>query len=57
MQVRGADPNIPEGDDTKLNVPLVDASAEEIAAADAVLLLMDHARFDLAMIEKNAPAR
>ncbi|MEW2302141.1 nucleotide sugar dehydrogenase [Streptomyces sp. NPDC006655] len=54
-QVRGADPNIPDGDDTKLNVPLVDASAEEIAAADAVVLLMDHARFDLAMIEKNAP--
>ncbi|MEU9181832.1 nucleotide sugar dehydrogenase [Streptomyces sp. NPDC048550] len=54
-EVRGAEPNLPEGDDIKLNVPLVDASAEEIAAADAVVLLMDHARFDLAMIEKNAP--
>ncbi|MFC4016283.1 nucleotide sugar dehydrogenase [Nonomuraea purpurea] len=54
-EVRGADPNIPEGDDTKLNVPLVDASAEDIAASDAVVLLMDHARFDLAMVEKNAP--
>ncbi|MEU7093059.1 nucleotide sugar dehydrogenase [Kitasatospora aureofaciens] len=54
-EVRGADPNILEGDDTKLNVPLVDASAEELAASDAVVLLMDHARFDLAMIEKNAP--
>lgn len=53
-EVRGADPNIPDGDDTKLNVPLVDASAQEIAAADAVVLLMDHARFDLAMVEENA---
>ncbi|MFE4670697.1 nucleotide sugar dehydrogenase [Streptomyces sp. NPDC056716] len=53
--VRGADPNVPECDETKLNVPLVDASAEEITAADAVVLLMDHTRFDLAMIEKNAP--
>ncbi|MGW6603110.1 nucleotide sugar dehydrogenase [Streptomyces sp. NPDC055036] len=54
-QVRGADPNIPDGDDTKLNVPLVDANAEEIATSDAVVLLMDHARFDLALIEKHAP--
>ncbi len=54
-QVRGADPNIPDGDDTKLNVPLVDASAEELSAADAVVLLMDHSRFDLALIEKKAP--
>ncbi|MFF7169678.1 nucleotide sugar dehydrogenase [Streptomyces pseudovenezuelae] len=53
--VRGADPNIPDGDDTKLNVPLVDANAEEMTASDAVVLLMDHARFDLAMIEKHAP--
>ncbi|MGR6915452.1 nucleotide sugar dehydrogenase [[Actinomadura] parvosata] len=54
-KVRGADPNIPESDAPKLNVPLVNASAEEIAASDAVVLLMDHARFDLAMIEKTAP--
>ncbi|MEU5425583.1 nucleotide sugar dehydrogenase [Streptomyces olivoreticuli] len=54
-EVRGADPNIPDGDDTKLNVTRVDASPEEIAAADAVVLLMDHTRFDLPMIEKNAP--
>ncbi len=54
-EVRGAEPNLPEGDDTRLGVPLVDATAQEIAAADAVVLLMDHARFDLPMIEKNAP--
>ncbi|MFD7555520.1 nucleotide sugar dehydrogenase [Streptomyces sp. NPDC059835] len=54
-QVHGADPNIPDGDHTKLNVPLVDASEEEIAAADAVVLLMDHATFDLPMIGEKAP--
>ncbi|WP_407841388.1 nucleotide sugar dehydrogenase [Streptomyces sp. DSM 116496] len=53
--VRGAEPNLPNGDDTNLNVPLVDATAQEIAASDAVVLLMDHARFDLAMIQQNAP--
>ncbi|UWE12849.1 nucleotide sugar dehydrogenase [Actinacidiphila bryophytorum] len=53
-EVRGADPNIADDDDTKLNVPRVDASAVEVAAADAVVLLMDHTRFDLPMIEENA---
>ncbi|WP_432114699.1 nucleotide sugar dehydrogenase [Streptomyces sp. S1] len=52
--VRGADPNIPDGGENKLNVPRVDASPEEIAAADAVVLLMDHPRFDLPAIEKHA---
>ncbi|MEW1914811.1 nucleotide sugar dehydrogenase [Kitasatospora sp. NPDC085895] len=54
-EVRGADPNIAHGDATKLNVPLVDATAAQLGASDAVVLLMDHARFDLALIEKNAP--
>ncbi|TBO61115.1 nucleotide sugar dehydrogenase [Streptomyces kasugaensis] len=54
-EVRGADPNVQESDTSKLNVPRVDASPQEVAAADAVVLLMDHSRFDLAMIEKNAP--
>ncbi|MFD4946987.1 nucleotide sugar dehydrogenase [Streptomyces sp. NPDC058409] len=54
-EVRGADPNIPDGDGTDLTVRRVDASPEEIAASDAVVLLMDHTRFDLPMIEKNAP--
>ncbi|MGI5484957.1 nucleotide sugar dehydrogenase [Streptomyces lavendofoliae] len=53
--VRGADPNIPHVDRAKLTLPLVDATAEEIAASDAVVLLMDHARFDLALIQENAP--
>ncbi|MFH8556769.1 nucleotide sugar dehydrogenase [Streptomyces celluloflavus] len=54
-EVRGADPNVQESDTSKLNVPRVDASPQEVAAADAVVLLMDHTRFDLAVIEKNAP--
>ncbi|MFF1630756.1 MULTISPECIES: nucleotide sugar dehydrogenase [unclassified Streptomyces] len=54
-EVRGADPNIPDGGDSKLNVTRVDATPDEVAAADAVVLLMDHTRFDLAMIEENAP--
>ncbi|MET8842252.1 nucleotide sugar dehydrogenase [Streptomyces rubiginosohelvolus] len=52
--VRGADPNIRESDTGKLNVPRVDATPQEVVAADAVVLLMDHTRFDLAMIEENA---
>ncbi|GAA1042245.1 nucleotide sugar dehydrogenase [Streptomyces murinus] len=54
-EVRGADPNVPQSDTRKLNVPLVDASPQEVAAADAVVLLMDHTLFDLSMIEMNAP--
>lgn len=53
-EVRGAEPNIPDGDDTKLNVLRVDASPDQVGAADAVVLLMDHPRFDLPMIEKCA---
>ncbi|MFD4994709.1 nucleotide sugar dehydrogenase [Streptomyces buecherae] len=53
-RVRGAEPNIPDGDSTKLNVPQVDATPDEVAAADAVVLLMDHPQFDLSTIEKYA---
>ncbi|MFF2721981.1 nucleotide sugar dehydrogenase [Streptomyces sp. NPDC058011] len=52
--VRGADPNVQERDTSKLNVPRVDASPQEVTAADAVVLLMDHTRFDLPMIQENA---
>ncbi|MCX4970077.1 nucleotide sugar dehydrogenase [Streptomyces sp. NBC_00654] len=52
--VRGADPNVQESDTSKLNVPWVDASLQEVAATDAVVLLMDHTQFDLTMIETNA---
>ncbi|WP_190128457.1 nucleotide sugar dehydrogenase [Streptomyces mashuensis] len=53
-EVRGADPNIPDGAGTELAVRRVDATPEEVAASDAVVLLMDHTRFDLAMIQENA---
>ncbi|WP_405970458.1 nucleotide sugar dehydrogenase [Streptomyces sp. NBC_00988] len=53
-EVCGAEPNIPDGDDTRLNVLRVDATPDEVAAADAVVLLMDHPLFDLPMIEKCA---
>lgn len=53
-EVCGADPNVPESDTSKLKLPRVDASRQEVAGADAVVLLMDHTRFDLPMIEKNA---
>ncbi|MEU9146553.1 nucleotide sugar dehydrogenase [Streptomyces sp. NPDC048349] len=52
--VRGAEPNIPDGADTELPVRRVDATPQEVAAADAVVLLMDHARFDLPMIQQHA---
>jgi UDP-N-acetyl-D-glucosamine dehydrogenase len=53
-EVCGAEPNIPYGDDTRLNVLRVDATPDEVSAADAVVLLMDHPLFDLPMIEKYA---
>ncbi|MFI5888325.1 nucleotide sugar dehydrogenase [Streptomyces sp. NPDC051554] len=53
-EVCGAEPNIPHSDDTRLNVLRVDATTDEVAAADAVVLLMDHPLFDLPMIEKCA---
>lgn len=53
-EVRGAEPNIQCSNDTVLSVPLVDASPDEAAGADAVVLLMDHPQFDLQMIEKYA---
>ncbi|MFD5208729.1 nucleotide sugar dehydrogenase [Streptomyces anulatus] len=52
--VRGADPNVQKSDISKLNVPHVDAGPQEVAAADAVVLLMDHTRFDLPMIQEHA---
>ncbi|MFF4104326.1 nucleotide sugar dehydrogenase [Streptomyces sp. NPDC001903] len=53
-EVRVAEPNVPNSVGTELSVRRVDATPEEVAAADAVVLLMDHARFDLAMIQQHA---
>ncbi|WP_371647996.1 MULTISPECIES: nucleotide sugar dehydrogenase [unclassified Streptomyces] len=54
-EVRGADPNIADGAGTERAVCRVAATPEEVAAADVVVLLMDHTRFDLAMIQEHAP--
>ncbi len=45
-EVRGADPHVAD-DEFAPPVTRVDATAEEIAAADAVVLLVDHDDFDL----------
>ncbi|GAA4686313.1 nucleotide sugar dehydrogenase [Streptomyces chumphonensis] len=54
-EVRGADPHVV--DDIHINTPLtrVIATAEEIAASDAVVLLTDHAEFDYETVLKHAP--
>lgn len=53
-EVLGADPNLPDGASTELTVRRVDATPEEVATSDAAVLLMDHTRFDLTMIQENA---
>jgi UDP-N-acetyl-D-glucosamine dehydrogenase len=54
-EVRGADPHVV--DDIRLGPRLVrvEATAEEIAASDAVVLLTDHAEFDYGTILEHAP--
>jgi UDP-N-acetyl-D-glucosamine dehydrogenase len=50
-EVRVADPHL-EGD--TLAFPLVEASADELAGADAVLLVTDHDAFDYELVQKHA---
>ena len=49
--LRVADPHL-DGD--TLAFPLVEATAEELRAADAVILVTDHDAFDYALVEANA---
>ncbi len=52
-QVRAADPHIgARGIDAR--VRRVEATPDEVAAADAVVLLVDHDAFDLASVERHA---
>lgn len=51
--VRAADPHVSDGF-LDMSVTRVDASADEIAAADAVVLLADHDAFDLDLVAGNA---
>jgi UDP-N-acetyl-D-glucosamine dehydrogenase len=51
-EVRAVDPYVRERAD--LNVTLVELSAPELEAADAVVLLSDHDVFDLELVEQHA---
>jgi UDP-N-acetyl-D-glucosamine dehydrogenase len=53
-EVRGADPHVLDDIHADARLIRVEASAQEIAAADAVVLLADHARFDYAAILEHA---
>jgi UDP-N-acetyl-D-mannosaminuronic acid dehydrogenase/UDP-N-acetyl-D-glucosamine dehydrogenase len=48
--LRACDPHVPEPGSLSLGLSLVDFTAEELAAADLVALLVDHAEFDPATI-------
>jgi UDP-N-acetyl-D-glucosamine dehydrogenase len=52
-EVRAADPHVLE-EQVDARVALVDATSEEVAAAHAVVLLVDHDAFDLAAITRDA---
>ena len=52
--VRFCDPYIPEVNAQLLNDPLVAFSPEELAAADVVIVLVDHPEFDPATIAEHA---
>jgi UDP-N-acetyl-D-glucosamine dehydrogenase len=53
-QVRGADPHVVDDIHADARLVRVEATPEEIAAADAVVLLADHAEFDYDAIAKHA---
>ncbi len=52
-EVRAADPHVVE-DHVNLQVQRVDATTEELAGADAVVLLTDHDAFDLQAVRAHA---
>jgi UDP-N-acetyl-D-glucosamine dehydrogenase len=53
-EVRAADPLVTEPTDISPAVARVDATPEEIAAADAVVLLIDHDAFTAADVGRHA---
>jgi UDP-N-acetyl-D-glucosamine dehydrogenase len=53
-QVRGADPHVVDDIHADARLIRVEATPEEIAAADAVVLLADHAEFDYEALAQNA---
>jgi len=48
-----ADPHVPD-DQLDARVRRVDCCADELAAADAVVLLTDHDRFDFELVGRHA---
>ncbi|GAA2367892.1 nucleotide sugar dehydrogenase [Streptomyces cuspidosporus] len=54
-EVRGADPHVVDDIRTEARLIRVEATAEEIAASDAVVLLTDHAGFDYEVVLEHAP--
>ncbi|WP_372406766.1 nucleotide sugar dehydrogenase [Streptomyces luteireticuli] len=54
-EVHGADPHVVDDIRTDSRLTRVEATAEEIAASDAVVLLTDHAEFDYETILEHAP--
>jgi nucleotide sugar dehydrogenase len=52
--VRACEPYQPDAGGPALPAPVVDCTAEELAAADLVLLLVDHPDFDLDQIAEHA---
>jgi UDP-N-acetyl-D-glucosamine dehydrogenase len=54
-EVRGADPHVVDDIRTDARLIRVEATAEEIAASDTVVLLTDHAEFDDETILDHAP--
>jgi UDP-N-acetyl-D-glucosamine dehydrogenase len=53
-KVRAADPHVVEVVPAIADVPRVELTAEEVAAADAVVLLTDHDQFDLDLVRQHA---
>jgi UDP-N-acetyl-D-glucosamine dehydrogenase len=53
-EVRAADPHVVEDAHVDRRVVRVAATAEQIAAADAVIVLADHDAFDLALVVEHA---
>jgi UDP-N-acetyl-D-glucosamine dehydrogenase len=54
-EVRGADPHVVDDIRTDARLIRVEATAEEIAASDTLVLLTDHAEFDDETILDHAP--
>jgi UDP-N-acetyl-D-glucosamine dehydrogenase len=54
-EVRGADPHVTDDHRTDPRMIRVEATTEEVAASDAVVLLTDHTEFDYQAVHAHAP--